>query len=252
MTNFLKKWQCSIHRLGFVFTLSLIPTVVFLALVYLLIHLGFWQLERAHFKQKLEHEFKQQQPLAAQDFKAATIYPAFTKVKLNGYYDNTHTFLLDNSILNHRVGFQVVTAVRTAPSAELILVDRGWVAGSTNRQDLPKIPSVLGLQPIKGLILNFPNKGFVLAEQKPSTTWPQLVERLKRSELEALLKQPLNPQIIRLNAGEHGAFLNNPSQQNTLPAQRHYAYAFQWFALALTLVIIWLTLSIRRDLHETH
>ena len=247
MIHFLKNLRLRIHGFDFVFTPKLIPSLIFLALFYMLIKLGFWQLDRGHFKQQRERAYQTRQQLPAQNFKPSNTYPLYSQLKLHGFYDNAHSFLLDNSIYNHHVGFQVFTPFKLANDPKPILINRGWVAGAPDHQVLPKITTIEGPQHLKGLISDFPKKTFVLAKQVPSSQWPQVVERLKQSELEGLLQEPLESRIILLLPGQTGAFSTNPAPQLAMPAQRHFGYAIQWFALALTLVIIGLVLSIHRE-----
>ena len=52
----------------------------------------------------------------------------FQRVQLDGHYDNSRQFLLDNMTDGGSAGYHVLTLFRAAASRDLILVDRGWIA----------------------------------------------------------------------------------------------------------------------------
>ncbi|HYF98052.1 MAG TPA: SURF1 family protein [Coxiellaceae bacterium] len=251
MNRLWEKPLFSIQGFGFVFTCHFITSLIFLLLLALLLHLGFWQIARGEYKKELLRNYQSQQLLPAQNFAPNKSFPPYTKLKLQGTYDNAHSFLLDNSISQHQVGFQVLTPFHIVGYDKAILINRGWIAGNPNRDVLPKIPLVQGKQLISGIYNSFPTKSFVLAKSKASTQWPQIIERLKQSEIENLLGQNIDSHLILLDPGLKGGFRREWAPVQTMPPERHFGYAIQWFALALTLVIIYFFLNIHRDKHGT-
>ena len=56
---------------------------------------------------------------------------------------------------------------------------------------------------------------------------------------------PLPWALVRMDEGEADCFRCG-YEPVVFPPERHVAYAVQWFALAATLLIIWVTLTYRR------
>ena len=76
------------------------PTLVVLALLPLLVFLGFWQLARGEQKRVLLDSYAQRQaavPVTAGQL-LSTDEPAFRRVQLRGHFDGQHSLLLDNRV----------------------------------------------------------------------------------------------------------------------------------------------------------
>ena len=58
------------------------------------------------------------------------------------------------------------------------------------------------------------------------------------SDIQTALGLRLAPRVLRLAPeADHGYERDLDALPNTLPPQRHYGYAVQWYALALTVVV---------------
>lgn len=108
-----------------------------------------------------------------------------------------------------------------------------------------------GIQSVEGLVQHFPGKYFVFSENTPSAKWPQLIESLNPEMIQSLLQKPVYSSIILLSPNQPHGFERVWTPNLGMPAQHHLGYAIQWFALALTLVIIYIVLNTRREKHGT-
>ncbi len=242
-----------LHLSGFIFTPKLIPTLTFMMVFPILIGLGIWQLNRASYKQQVLVKLEQRgnkKPLTWQMLNQPTTRIQYRRVVLTGYYDNRHQVLLDNQVANHRVGYQVLTPFISPSSNKMVLVNRGFIPRLSDRRHLPKIKPVLGLQTISGMIKQPPKKVFVLKETSDSTHWPLLMQALRLKKITRALNQPLYPFIILLSPKANHGFLRQWTNTTT-SVTKHRGYAIQWFALALTLVIIYIVVNTRRGSHES-
>lgn len=213
--------------------------------VSLLFNLGCWQLRRAEEKQQLiaaEAKQAQRPPLSWQA--GMELPKQYQNLVLRGHY-LPQLFLLDNQYNEHRTGYHVLSPF-ALNNNHLVLIDRGWVENN-DRTIIPQIETRSNPQQLSGQAY-FPSaKAWVLGpdfEQKSKNT--TIIERIDSSLLAKLLHKSVYPFIIRLNENEPGGYVRQWTVVN-LPPQRHYAYAFQWFAMAIAAVAAFVGLSLKKN-----
>src|ERR1700730_13641815 len=106
ITTILKNIRLSLRFGHWEFIPNLVPTLAVILLLPLLISLGFWQMHRAVAKQQLLNQFAMRSQQAPQPL--ADYEPIYTPVQVAGNYDNAHPILLDNRIVNHLSGYDVL------------------------------------------------------------------------------------------------------------------------------------------------
>lgn len=221
--------------------------IVSLIFICLFISLGCWQLSRAKQKKILIQSYTQRMQ---QTFQANALQPStdlrFYQARLEGEFDNQHTLLLDNKIMHGKVGYEVYTPFKVKQLATPILVDRGFIPMGTSRQTLPTIPAITGHTVITGL-LNLPPTYVAFGQmlESPQMTWPLRVEFINLTELPRVLPYPLFNYTLSLAPHDPAAF-ETEWQIVTMGPEKHLGYAFQWFALALTLLILSVALNWKR------
>ena len=219
-----------------------------LLLFCLFIALGVWQLNRAQQKQALLNAFAQHAQLPPHSIQSLNHLndQRFYRVLLKGNFDNAHTFLLDNKTFHQQVGYEVYTPFKAAGIEKAILVDRGFIPLGSNRQILPTVPAVLGERTIVGL-LNLPPTYFALGSinENAAIRWPLRIGYIVLPELEKLLPYSLATDVLNLDPKDPAAF-SIEWQIVIMGPERHQAYAVQWFAFALTLLILFVMLNRQR------
>ncbi len=228
---------------NYYFSAALLPILIFLCLFPLLISLGVWQIHRGDEKKRIQIEFDQRHganPILLNHDDAIYGNQNYFPVLAEGRFDNKHNFLLDNKVHQHQIGYEVLTPFILKNSAYVILVNRGWIPQGKNRKILPLIKPIKGNTIITGLIV-WPTKAFsfkTVAEKK----WPQRIQTL---DPQFLSQKHLQPFIVVVSTRQYYSFI--PLWQAvTLHASRHYAYAFQWFCLSITLLIAFFTSNTSR------
>lgn len=205
--------------------------------------LGMWQYKRARQKEILIKHFKQriQMPvLFSKDLNPSRDL-RFFKVQLKGRFDNAHTFLLDNKIFHGQVGYEIYTPFYAKGMRHPLLVDRGFMP-IQSRQVLPQIPSIKDKISITGMLNQAPRYVSFGTMLDQKSAWPKRIEFIDLKQIASLIQKPLFPYVLMLQA--NASNISPIEQQVTnMPPERHMGYAVQWFALALTLLILFVALS---------
>jgi surfeit locus 1 family protein len=229
------------------------PTLVVALLVPVLVALGLWQLQRADEKRRIAADFEAgAAPVDVHDtgaLRALGELPRFQAVRLSGRYVPERQFLLDNMTDGGAAGYRVLTPFHAEGSDVWIIVDRGWVAKSHDGR-LPDVAVDDGVRSIEGRTSRLPRPGLELAGKSAiEGSWPRIVQFPRLSDLETILDRSLAGAVVLLDpAAEHG-FLRRWQPIDFGP-ERHLGYAVQWFALATTLLIIFIYFNFIRSRHD--
>ncbi len=215
-------------------------TVAAVAVAAGTLSLGQWQLGRAAQKESLQAAITAQARLARLDnnsFYAIKNSPeaVHRKAQLKGVWQAGHTVFLDNRPMSGKTGFFVVTPLALEGSAQVMLVQRGWVPRDfANRTRLPDISTPSGTVTVLGRISPPPSK---LYEFKGIESG-RIRQNLDMSVFAAEISLPLLPvSLLQTDATDDG-LLRDWAAPN-LGVERHYGYAFQWFALCALVVFLY-------------
>lgn len=224
---------------------SMIATVVLFLLAALFANLGLWQEQRGQGKAALEQEFATAKPLLLKN--AIAQKSRFAQIDVSGHYDNKRHFLLDNQVWLGRAGVHIFTPFYTIEGT-VIMVNRGWLPLSADRKTMPAIPTPQSQTVVRGMLNIFPVPGRILgpADQLGKTNWPQLVTYLNSTDMSAALNTPLAGWIVQLSDTEQAGFEGRDWQPVFLTSNKHKAYAFQWYALVVISIVLWIFNGIRR------
>jgi surfeit locus 1 family protein len=225
-------------------------TVAALAAFSVLIALGYWQLDRAAQKQQRHLLFVQRYtspPMALPEITAKAEIEAlqWRRVRARGRYRDLHV-LLDNRVRAGVAGVEVLTVFELNGGAQ-ILVNRGWTSAPADRRLAPEVPVINGVVEIRGHAGPPPATGLRFdPEADHDETLAEHIIRVQWVEPAALNERyglALAPFVIFLERAAPGGFARDwPEPGNE--AQRHVAYAVQWFALAVILVVIYVSVNL--------
>lgn len=222
-----------------------------LVLLPLLLGLGFWQLERAEQKQAMQAEFaasynKPAVVLNDSDNRDDAGALRWRAVIVSGRYTGD-VYLLDNQVSQGEPGYRIYAPLKLSGGRDAVLVERDWRALGRDRQQVPVIDLPQQQVHLRGRIVPAPATGIMLAEHRiePLADQRYRVQRIKPAELAQHSGLKLMPYVVRLNEARPAG----DDRETALPgfgSERHLGYAFQWFALAATLLIIYLCVNIKR------
>ncbi len=230
----------------------LIPTLATLLVFPVLLSLGFWQLDRAEQKEASLAAFDERGRLPALELNRVAPDPEgdlFRRAVAEGEPDAQRQFLLDNQIFRQEAGYHVLTPVRLAGREEAVLVDRGWVSLGASRRSLPGVPVDSLPGRVRGHLDHGPATGIRLGGIADGENgWPLRVQYIDYDELSERLGYPLLPIVLRLDESLPGGFARNwrPEHRTGFGPERNRGYAFQWFALATALLVIYLVVNVQR------
>lgn len=239
---------------------SLAGTLATVAMIPILMSLGFWQLRRADEKQALIDRM-QTGATTTQIVSASNVeqLPLLQQVMAHGHYDGARQILLDNmwSTKNAQVdgkpvgvqpGVHVLTPLMT-DDGHILLVNRGWQPFGRTRADLPNVAIAGDDRTVRGRISSIPEPGLRVSDNaNVPAAWPKLMNYPRPVELSAIYGARLLPRILLLDSAEPDGFERDWSSRynfNEFGPDRHVGYAVQWFGLAFALAVIYVVVSLK-------
>ena len=218
--------------------------------------LSHWQWQRASEKKAILKAY-QQQPFVSQALwfaeKASFYRKTHPYVSLLGHYLNKKTIFLDNQMVHHKPGYDVLTAFETKDQ-HVVWINRGWIRASHNRKYLPVVSDVNGTVTLNAMAVPLKKNRFRIGSvQDPSYPKrfqildPETLDRYaqnssahtnndaQRDTLQLKRKEVRKPSnvdsVMILQSGQPGALFYH-YRLVVLPPERHIGYAIQWFLLA--------------------
>jgi surfeit locus 1 family protein len=217
-------------------------------LVAAFVSLGWWQIGRAAEKRAMAESFEQgARTSIALDGAVIEELPPYQHVSAAGQYEPARQILLDNMPSSTgQPGYRVLTPLRREAAERILLVDRGWVPLGSTRQQLPVVAVEAGPRTVAGRLDGLPVPGLRVgnAQAPGETGWPRVLNFPTQADVEAALGQPVESRILLLDASSPDGYQRNWRPSVGFPAERHLGYAIQWFALAVTLIVIFVALSL--------
>ena len=207
--------------------------------VVLFLVAGLWQLDRREEKQALRAAFDRDTGYAT--YAAGDEIRAFEGILLRGRYLDERQIILDNMIVDGRVGHYVLTPFETAPGDPLIMINRGFLPlteAGIRKADIAIDDSV---RRARGRVGRLPRPGYRMGAAIPEvTSSPVHAVYPDYADIEVTLGRSIAPFVLLLDADEPGGFTRAWRPDGIGPG-RHLAYAVQWFAMAavLTRLLFW-------------
>ncbi len=226
---------------------SLWPAIAAVAGIALTLSLGNWQLGRAQEKNELKARIDHLAAGPAINVSATEINAAdvqLRRVEARGVFEPKYAVLVDNRIRRGVVGYHVVMPLRLGEDGRYVLVNRGWVAAAQERNHLPEVKTPAGLVTVTGMAL-VPSRRFLELSGKvmEGKVWQNLtIERYRQA-----MPIAIQPFLIQQDqAGAPDDALVREWDPPDLGVDKHYGYAFQWYALAVLILVIYLVTHVKR------
>jgi surfeit locus 1 family protein len=227
---------------------SLWPTLAAVAGMVLTLALGNWQLGRGNEKSALAERILAANrgaliALPAVEISAEDV--AWRRVEVRGRFEPKYAVFIDNRILHGAAGYHVVMPLKLGEGKRYVLVNRGWVAGSPDRSRLPEVKTPRETLVVRGRAV-VPGRRFLelSAQVAEGRVWQNLTLERYREAVPIAIQPFL---IQQENEGAPDDGLIREWAPPDLGVDKHYGYAFQWFALSALILIFYLITHVRRN-----
>lgn len=170
------------------------------------------------------------------------------RVTLSGEFLNDKNIVLDNQIREGKSGFLIYTPFKILDSNKIILINRGWHPLTNSRKDIPDIPPIKEVQIIEGEVRQMPSSGIslgkVITEKLDESSFR--LQRMDYEVLSSLISKDLMGYEVKLRKPIFDKTYIVDSGIPVPDSDKNYGYAFQWFAMAFTLFIIFIRLGVKK------
>ena len=225
---------------------------------------GVWQLNRAEQKIRLGESLsaRLQMPILNVNEDDLTLEQAAERrILARGRFIQAEAIWLDNrprpipeggAGAAGQSGFYLMMPLKLDGQETILWVNRGWAPrNNENRIELPPVKTVDEVMTVEGIAFPHPGRVYELGQKGDIKASPRIEQNFdlileaknnRWKQLPFILRESNSPK-------KDGLVRNWPSPTNGV--DRHYAYAFQWFALALTGFLFWLInglMKYRREL----
>ncbi len=229
---------------------------VALSITALFTALGMWQLDRAAERRAVFAEFERRGNAPQLDLNQRGVDDGAAlrghRAAAAGRY-RAATILLDNQVHRGRAGYLVYTAFELHGRKQSVLVNRGWIGAAADRSHAPEFATPTSSQQLGGRLSPPPQGGLRLAGRdmiEPLTDGMWRVQTIDFVSLSATLGVQLLPITLLLDGDAPYGFvrawtLPGGARGELTDESRHLGYAFQWFALAVTVVVVSMVLTLR-------
>ena len=223
-------------------------TLLTLVLIVFLISLGRWQLRRADEKQALFDSFEAGADATLPIDRGTPPVRRYQHIEADGHYDETRQILIDNMMNGERAGYFVITPFALTGGGWL-LVNRGWVPLGASRAERPAVAVAGDERRVHGRADHMPSPGIQLGNKAPlAPPYPVVAAFPSRTDIAQLLRESAwtsATELVLLDPGEPDGYVRHWTAPG-FPPMRHIAYAVQWFALAVTLFVIYIVTNLKR------
>ena len=219
--------------------LGIVPYVIGAILVVQFLALSAWQIGRGLEKKAEQDAFESQAGFTPWS-DGMEVRP-FQKLKATGHFDAGRQVLLENIIINSRLGYYVLTPLRFDDDTPLLLINRGWFERTGAEIDPARLELKTSRETVRGRAGSLPRAGYRMGEAIPGDSgWPKFAVYPTLDEVAAVIGEPVQPFVLLLDPDDDYGFLRNWVPEDMGPG-RHYAYALQWLAMGIVLagLLIW-------------
>ncbi len=214
---------------------------------------GIWQLNRADQKIRLGESLaaKLEMPILNINVDSMTLEQAIERRMIaRGRFIQEEAIWLDNRPRPipegvtggaGQSGFYLMMPMKLDGGDLVLWVNRGWAPrNNENRLALPPVSTPSESVAIEGIAFSHPGRVYELGRQTEAVSKPRIEQNFDLNKESKLHRWDQVPFIVRESSPNKSDGLVRNWPLPTHGVDRHYAYAFQWFALASSGFLFWL------------
>jgi len=227
---------------------SLALTVLVAVLLPIFLFLGWWQLQRAAEKSQLQAHYDalaRDEPVWIGRIPESAEALRFHRVRVRGVYEPRFQILLDNRVHQGQAGYHVVTPLKIEGSDMRVLVNRGWVPIGASRATPPRIDTPSGTVDVLGVATLPSELPLKLVAPPGAGTWQLVWPYLDLDRYRAATGLRVQPVVVLLDPQSGAGGFDRHWARLDAGIAVHQGYAFQWFAMALALLAVYVYLGVR-------
>jgi surfeit locus 1 family protein len=236
----------------------IVLTVIVVAVVAVMVALGFWQLRRRDTVREDNARVRARLAQPAQPIEQ--VLPSggdpgrvtYRRVRLAGRYDRVSELLVSNRSYRGQPGSHVLTPL-VLSDGRAVVVDRGWIPlNLSGPEEENTRPPVLRPVEVVGVLFPSERKG-AFGPAIPPTGRLTTIARIDVARIAKQVDHPLVPLYLRLES-------QTPPQSGDLPVPpalpdlgegQHLSYAVQWFIFATIAAVTYVVLLRRQRARVT-
>ena len=225
-----------------------IPFIAAIIAVAIGVSLGNWQMRRADHKEAIERKLSARETAAPVVLNSAL--PSlddieYRRVIAEGEFIRDWPVYLENRPYKGRSGFYLLMPLKISGSQGYVLVVRGWLPRDpANRTKLPLLATPRGTVRVEGVAKR--NPGQLLQLGEAANLQPgALLQNLSVDEFAKASGLPMHGFVVeQLGDSDDGLVRDWPRPSSG--TDKHFGYAFQWYALAAMAFIFFVVTGLRR------
>jgi surfeit locus 1 family protein len=228
------------------FTFRPVATAVAAAGIVVMVLLGNWQTRRAEQKLAVQNRLDALALGPVQSLPSRMVSAAdyvYHRVSVRGEFAPLHTIFVDNRVFRGLPGYHVVTPLRIQGGDTYVLVNRGWVALGSSRARLPQVRTPAGELGLEGVAVVPPERVYELSTEAGAGPLVQHLVLARIAERTGLKLQP----IVLQQTSDTADGLERAWERPDLGVNTNRAYALQWYAMGMLIVVFYFTLNLRRQ-----
>jgi len=224
----------------------LLPTIAALAGLALTVSASLWQFGRGQDKDHIVSRSAASMagpPLRLGLELTAEQAIRFQRIAVRGEFLADQPVFLDNQARGTVPGYNVFMPLRITGGTAHVLVKRGWTPAPGERTTEPVVSTPPGEIEIEGLALP-PNSRFL--ELSSQTQAGRIWQNVTLERVALMSGLTFHPLILE----QHNPIDDALVRDWPAPASgsaKHYGYAFQWGAMAVLVLILYVVLNVRRN-----
>lgn len=221
---------------------SLLACALLAAGLVVFISAGRWQYGKAVQKEAERDAWQVSLALAARPAQAGdwNRLSGYDRVVVRGEW-LPQRYLLDNQIRESRSGVEVYAPLRVEGGPAL-LVSLGWLPYSGARREPPALAELPTAKvELTGMLTPPTAHGLRLGRAwSDADGYPKLMPYFALDEIAADAGVALDTRVLRAQPAEGSPLQQTWHPVMSMPPERHRAYAWQWWSLAIAIVVVFL------------